>query len=239
MRRIIFTVSIFWFLLVAGHAQATKAYLGISIGPGIPMKDLARQEAASKAAGWARLGAALDLSFVQPLGEGNFGLKALLRAQRNPTDEKAVQEAFSDPFISLTYRAELADWRLGALLLGGLGSFPLSGKASLNTSAMIGLLGSTQPALTITTTGRGGSTITRQASATTTAFAYLVGAGLTYDLSPNLYLLAQVDYLASAPTYANVATTISDGNTEVLAGTASWCQKIGTLNFSLGVALKL
>ena len=55
------------------------------------------------AAGWATSGAVFDISFNYKLGEGNFGIAALLRGQANTTDAQELANEFAsqNPWCSL------------------------------------------------------------------------------------------------------------------------------------------
>lgn len=235
MNKIIFSMMAFLIIASQSYGQDDKGYIGISLGPSIPMGDLSSKDADNEAAGWANTGAVFDISFVYRLGEGNFGITALLRGQANPTDAQGLADELANQVAGVNWTVESDGWGIGGLMFGGFGSFPLSEKATFDTRAMIGFLSASSPEITITGTGAGGTAWVKQGSTTATSFAYLVGAGFKFDINSKLYLLTNLDYLGSNPEFSNVELIASDGSRE----TDTWSQSMGTLNLSIGIAFKL
>lgn len=235
MKKILFGLIMLLSITTQSYAQDSKGYIGISFGPSIPMGDLASKDADNDEAGWAKTGALVDISFAYKLGKGNFGITALLRGQSNPIDAQALSDEFANEFPGVIWNVQSDNWGIGGLMFGGFGSFPLSEKSSFDTRAMIGFVNASSPGMTVTGTAPGGSIWVKQSSASAAAFAYLIGAGFKFEIGSKLYLLTNLDYLGSKPEFSNVETTTSDG--DILTDT--WSQRMGTLNFSLGIALKL
>lgn len=218
-----------------GIAQNDKGYIGISLGPSIPLGDLASKNFDNDAAGWADLGAIVDFSFAYKLGEGNFGITALLRGQSNPIDAQALANELANQLPGVSWTVESESWGIGGLLFGGFGTFPVSDKAAFDIKAMIGFLNASSPELTFTASVPGAAIWVRQSSASATSFAYLLGAGFKFDIGERFYLLTNLDYLGSNPEFSNVQTTTSEGS----GTTNTWSQTMGTLNLSIGIALKI
>lgn len=235
MKKVILSLILLTILSSQIKAQDEKGFIGISVGPSIPMGDLASKDANNDAAGWANTGAIFDISFAYKLGGGNFGITALLRGQANPTDAQALADEIANQFAGVNWTVESAGWGIGGLMFGGFGSFPISEKASFDTRAMIGFLSATSPEITITGTGPGGTAWIKQGSTAAYSFAYLLGAGFKFDVGRKLYLLTNIDYLGSNPEFRNVETTTSLGTRE----RSTWSQSMGTLNLSIGLALKI
>jgi hypothetical protein len=235
MKKIIFSLIAVMTFVLQSQAQDKKGYIGLSIGPSIPMGDLASKDADNDAAGWANTGAIFDISFAYKLGNGNFGISALLRGQSNPTDAQSLADELANQVAGVNWTVESAGWGIGGLMFGGFGSFPISEKSSFDSRAMIGFLSATSPEITITGSGPGGTVWVKQSSTASTSFAYLLGAGFKFDLGKKLYLLTNLDYLGSNPEFKNVETTASDGTREK----NTWSQSMGTINLSVGIALKL
>lgn len=235
MKKIVFSLIMLLSLTTQSYAQETKGYIGISLGPSIPMGDLASKDIDNESAGWANTGALVDISFAYKLGKGNFGITALLRGYSNPTDAQAMANEFAKEFPGATWTVESDSWKIGGLMLGGFGSFPISEKSSFDTRVLIGFVNASSPALTVTENDAGSSIWVKQSSTSATSFAYLIGAGFKFEIGSKLYLLTNLDYLGSKPEFSNVETTSSGGNRT----TDTWSQSIGTLNFTAGIALKL
>jgi len=235
MKKIVFSLIALLTIVSQSYAQEKKGYIGISLGPSIPMGNLSSKDADNDAAGWANTGAIFDISFAYKLGGGNFGLTALLRGQANSTDAQALADEFANQYPGINWTVESGGWGIGGLMFGGFGSFPLSDKSSFDTRAMIGFLSASSPELTVTGTGPGGTAWIKQGSTAASSFAYLLGAGFKFDVGRKLYLLTNIDYLGSNPEFRNVETTTSLGTRE----RSSWSQSMGTLNLSIGLALKI
>lgn len=236
MKKSAFTLVALFAIISLGYSQDdSKGHIGISLGPSIPLGDLSSKDADNDAAGWANAGAILDISFAYKLGNGNFGVTGLLRGQFNPTDAQGLADELANQAGGVVWTVESDGWGIGGLMFGGFGSFPISEKASFDTRAMIGFLSASSPEFTITGTGSGGTAWVRQGSASSNSFAYLIGAGFKFDIGSKLYLLTNLDYLGSNPEFSDVTTTTSDGFRE----TDTWSQNMGTLNLSVGIALKL
>jgi hypothetical protein len=217
------------------HAQDEKGFIGVSIGPSIPLGDLASKNPNNDAAGWANTGAIFEISFAYKLGGGNFGVTALLRGQANPYDAQALADELANQVTGVNWTVETTAWGIGGLMFGGFGSFPISEKASFDTRAMIGFLSTTSPEITSTISGPGGTAWFKRGSTDASSFAYLIGAGFKFDVRRKLYLLTNLDYLSTNPEFRNVETTTSLG-TRVKS---TWSQSMKTLNLSIGIALKI
>lgn len=235
MKKISFTLIAFLTIALQSYSQNSKGYIGISLGRSIPMGDLSSKDADNAAAGWANTGAIFDISFAYKLGAGNFGLTALLRGQYNPTNAQSLADELAKRYPGINWTVESGGWGIGGLMFGGYGSFPISEKFSFDTKAMIGFLNASSPEITLTARGPNGIAWAKQSSASASSFSYLIGAGFKYDLGSKLCLLTNLDYLGSKPEFSGVETTASDGSRT----TDTWSQSFGTLNFSIGIALKL
>jgi hypothetical protein len=217
------------------NAQDNKGYIGFTMGPSIPLGDFASKDVNNDDAGWTNTGVMFDISFAYKLGGGNFGVTALLRGQANPTDAQALADEIANQFAGVNWTVESAGWAIGGFMFGGFGSFPISQKATFDTKAMIGFVSANSPNYTITGTGPGGTAWIKQESKAATSFAYLFGAGFKFDIGSKLHLLTNLDYLASNPEFRNIETTTSLGTRD----RSTLSQNMGTLNLSIGIALKI
>jgi hypothetical protein len=234
MKKIVFAVLIITAMSLNGNAQGKKGYIGISSGPSFPIGDLSSKDSDNASAGWANTGGIFDISFAYKLGNGNFGITALLRGQVNPFDAQAYANELANQLSGVVWSVDSKAWGIGGLMAGGFGSFPVSKKVNFDARAMIGFLTAVSPEITITAIGAGGAAWARQNSATSTSFAYLIGAGFSFDLGNNLQLLSNLDYLGSKPEFRNVETISSDGS----RFTDTWSQSMGAINLSVGVGFR-
>ena len=235
MKNIVLGLILLTSISIQLKAQNEKGFIGISLGPSIPLGDLASKNINNSAAGFANTGAIFDVSFAHKLGGGKFGITAVLRGQSNPMDVQAMADEFNNQSPGVNWKVESTSWGVGGFMFGGFVSIPVSNKASFDTRAMIGFLSSISPDYTITASGPGGSVWVKQGTTTATSFAYMFGAGFKFDVAPRLYLLTNLDYLGSKPEFRNVETTTSWGERQ----RSTWSQNMGTLNLSIGVALKI
>jgi hypothetical protein len=221
-----------------GNQQATgekKGYLAVLAGPSTPINDLASKDPENKGAGFAKSGAIFDLSFSYRFGK-NFGMATSIRGQSYLVDAQAmadelVKSAPSGSLVSVESKA----WSIGGFLLGGYGSFPISGRFSFDTKLMLGFLSATSPELTIKISGPFGSGTGTQKSASSATFAYMAGAGIRYDAGKSVCLLANLDYLGAKPEFTNVESTFSNAPPQK----NTFSQQIGAINVGFGIGLRL
>jgi hypothetical protein len=156
MKKIVFAVLIITAMSLNGNAQGKKGYIGISAGPSFPIGDLSSKDSDNASAGWANTGGIFDISFAYKLGNGNFGITALLRGQVNPFDAQAYANELANQFSGVVWSVDTKAWGIGGLMAGGFGSFPVSKKVNFDARAMIGFLTAVSPEITITAIGAGG-----------------------------------------------------------------------------------
>jgi len=210
----------------AAETTDKKGYIGISLGPSFPIGKFASKDLNSDEAGFATSGAIFDISFAYKLGNGNFGITALLRGQYNDLDAQKIE---NDLNAGLTVDAD--GWSVGGLMVGGFGEFPISSKVTFDPRLMIGFMNTSSPEITIS----GNGDWIKQSSSDATSFAYLMGAGFKFNVGKKLYLLTNIDYLRSKPEFSDVEIIASDGTRDF----TTWSQTISTINLSIGIALKI
>ena len=227
----------FSFLTISSslYGQERKGFIGLSTGPSIAIGDLSSKDLSNPSAGFADNGLQFDITFGYQFEESKFGVIGLLRGQANTIDNGALSSEFYKQFqpgVSLSVTGDA--WALGGFLFGGFGSFPITEKANFIPKAMIGFLNSNSPEIDLTVYYPSYVYVnTHRASAS--AFSYLIGAGFNYELGDKWYLMADIDFLGSNPEFRDVLTTTSNGN--VIYDT--YKQSIATINFSLGIALRI
>jgi len=198
------------------------------------MGDFASKDPNNNAAGFAKGGLLIDLGFNLKLNK-NFGLTALIRRQSSTTDAQAMADEISKNFgAGTTTTVNSGNWVIGGYMGGASGSFPLNDKISIETKALIGFLTASSPSIKIDITDGSNSVWVEQEKASSTAFSYLIGAGLKFDLSDKFCLLANIDYLGSNPEFVGVVTKNSLGQSEK----DTWSQGFSTLNYSVGLGYK-
>jgi opacity protein-like surface antigen len=233
MKKLVLSFAAFLLILTQGFSQDDRGYFGVSIGSSIPVGDFALAEITDEA-GWAKAGAVVDLTFSYRIGESNFGVTAMLRGQANQVDDQGRADEFAKQNPGVNYTVESKPWSMGGFLVGGFAAFPISYIATFQARAMVGYLNASSPTIDLTAAANGASGWLKQESGSATSFTYLIGAGFKIDISNNLYLLTNLDYMSAEPEFKNVKTTYSDGSSD----SVDFKQKIETVNISAGIAFK-
>lgn len=212
-----------------------KGYIALSLGPSIPLGDFASKDMDKESAGFAKAGAIFDISFGYKLGK-HFGISGLLRGQANKTDAQAMANEIAGkiPF-DMNVRVESETWSVGALMVGGYGSFPVDKKISIESRLMIGFLSANMPKVTFNLSTTDESAWVKRSSSTGSSFAYLIGAGIKYDAGKRVCVLANLDYLGANPQYNDVETTTSFGD----YSKDNFSQTLGSFNIGFGVGYRL
>jgi hypothetical protein len=232
MKKIALSFAAFLLILTQGFAQDKNGSFGISIGSSIPMGDYKSTKPNDKS-GWAKTGLVLDLTLNHRIGENNYGIAVMLRGQANPFDAQAYADELAKQFPGVTALVRGEAWSTSALLIGGFVSVPASYNISFETRFMIGSLNATSPKIDVTISDSKDSITINQESGTAKSFAYLIGAGFTFELSPSMCLLTNLDYLGAEPEFKNVKYTSNKGESDAV----DFKQDMGTLNITAGIAV--
>lgn len=211
-----------------------KGYIGVILGPSIPIGDFASVNPDNESAGFAETGTLFELSFGYKIGE-NFGIAALIRGQSNSIDVQAMADDLSKAESSLKGTIKSEPWSAAAFMIGGYGSFPISEKFHFESKIMIGSLFGDSPEINISLTEPINNAWIKQEEADASAFAFLVGVGFKYDVGNRVCLLANLDYLGAKPEFSNVETSASFTATE----TNTFSQSFNTINFGIGIGFRL
>lgn len=234
MKKCILSLAFVSCIVLHAVAQDEKGFVGISLGPSIPMGNFAVRSLVNDNAGFAKLGASFDVVAGYKLGGSHFGITAMLRAQAHAYDTQPLAENLTFQAPTVNWNVESPAWRIGGLLLGGFGSIPISEKIYVDARAMAGLVNATLPQLYITGTDLAETTWVKRDASTASSFAYLVGAGFKFNIAPKIYLLTNIDYVGTSVEFTNVGLTTSIGERV----TYGFEQDMATMNLSVGVAFK-
>ena len=225
------------FISVTSVRAQDKGYLAVSLGPAIPTGDFASTNMDNRAAGYAKVGANVDITFTYKIDK-YFGVVAMLRGQAHKMDAQALAEEMVKqiPADNISVRTEAESWSVGSLLIGSYGSFPIQKDLSIESRLMVGLVSAKAPKTTFNiSTPEEGTAWIKQSSATGTTFGYLVGAGLKYNIGTKMCVLANIDYLGATPKYKNVELTSSFGDSEK----GDYYQSLGSFNIGFGIGYRL
>ncbi len=217
------------------QAQDKSGFVAYSVGPSIPIGDLASKNFNKAGAGFAKIGVMQDLTFSHLLGGGIFGITGLLRWQENAIDNLAYLDEFVkiDPKISWSVGSK--NWKMLNTMIGGFGKFRISENSSFIARAMFGFTIANSPEITILGSHKNGGEWIDQRSSTATSLSYILGAGFKFDMKRNTFFLTNVDLLNANPEFRNVEIHADDGNISKY----TFNQKIGIINLSIGLGVNI
>lgn len=233
MKKLLLSITLSIFSYIYSFSQ-NKGVVSISLGPSIPIGEFASKDINNSSAGYAKTGALLDISFSYKLGK-IFGVSVLLRGQTDNLDNAAFGIDLANQ-TGNNWSVSSKPWSMGGLMFGGYGSFLVSPKVSFDAKAMIGFLRVTSPEINTTLSGSGGSGWLKQNSVVATSFSYILSGGFKFDIGKKTCLLTNLDYLVSKPEFRNVEVVTSLGGAPQIS---TFRQNIQTINFSMGIGLKL
>lgn len=213
----------------------SRGYLGVSLGPAIPVGVFAQKDINSEASGFARNGATFDAHFTYQLSD-MFGFCAILRSESHAMDTEPYLKHFraNEPDINWSGGATL--WSTGGFMCGGFYSLPLSSipGSFLEIRAQVGIFNTSSPQVSfVAIKGNMGGYITQESkSANATAFS--AGSILRYTLGERFSLLLNIDYFATNPEFLNVTQNYTGDLKRV-----HFSQRYTTVNAGLGLAYHL
>jgi opacity protein-like surface antigen len=238
MKKILLTAvsSLLIFSSAFSQADDRNGYIAISIGANLPDNDFGSKNENNQSAGYANTGGILNASFAYKLA-GNFGVAARIQGQSNAVDNGTIVNQWSEKYPNVNWTASSDSWQVGSLMGGIYGGFPLdgAGKVLLEIRGLIGVLHATIPQVTVTGEMFGVSESGTQQSAEASAFSYLGGAGLRFNLGESVGLLFNADYIGSNPEFNNVVTTTTLSTTS----TRSISMQYGAIDLGVGIAFLL
>lgn len=233
MKRIITTFALFLSLTAAYAQDDKRGFIGIGIGPSVPFSDFASTNQDNDDAGYALTGGHLNLSFGYLIG-AHLGIAASLTGTSNSVDESALEADFRDEYPGANWNIDADRWRLGALLVGGLASFPASDNLDVDFKVMIGALSFTSPEVRATASSGPLNYSARREEKTVTTGAFDIGAGIRYRVANSIALMANADFISANPRFEDVTTTTSFGSSS-----STYDYHYNALNITLGIGFLL
>jgi len=184
--------------------------VSLLVGPAFPLGKFASKNASDKLAGFAKTGQAFSLSYTKLISKRS-GIVVDIHGQRNSIDTKAFESSLAKIFAQYpNWKVSKESWLHGALLLGGIGQFPLgvSNKVSLITKTMIGVMYSKSPGLKGSSVDGTAFAAIEQTKKLAIGFTYSLGGGINCDITERLFFTSLVSYNGTNKmTYKNVRTT--------------------------------
>ena len=198
------------------------------------MDDFGSDEPSNEEAGLAETGYVFDLSLGYLFSE-YFGLIAMIRGQNWDMNSSTFVEELSKIDPTITWEVSTGIWRTGGLYLGPYASFEVSNNTYFDVRGMFGFVSASTPEIGIVTTNTyGQKAYIDQTSDSEMSIAFLIGAGIRYELNDQFVVLGNFDYTALQPEFTVTATSPGfqpQSNT--------WTQPMNNLNVVVGFGLRL
>lgn len=217
-----------------------KGFVAILGGPSTPAGDLASVDLNYAGVSFAQPGTLFELLAAWRFGK-NFGIATSVIRQSYPVDVQAIEAEIVKDVPSSSYNVEIESeaWCSTGLLFGGYGSFPISRKFSFDARLMLGFLSAVSPELTEKISNplaNESFSITRESASSDflSTIAYMAGAGIRFNASRSLLLLANLSYLVANPEFS-AGFYYPNG---VLAQTETFSKQFNALNAGFGIGFR-
>ena len=278
MKRFLFGAALLLLVFVRGFSQDKKdnSILSLSFGPSLPLGNYHSTDINNSKAGFAGFGGDVNISYAHLLHK-NFGIAAAVIGHFHPLNTNAMEKSFdNEKFITgpvfitgmgqppppPTSYIEWSNWKFnkkswlsGSALLGAYGDFPVTPKVSIIAKAMAGAACVSMPELKGEAYNDTSLIMVDQKKVSSIGFAYVLNAGVKYNLTKRFSLLAAIEYFSTANIkfknvtstsfigiYPVIPYTYILGNYSVIdasSSTANVYQKLSSLNLNIGVGLNL
>lgn len=239
MTKIAYIFALFFFLVSNCYSQ-NKGYIAVSYGASLPFfnfhsKDLSQYYAAYVSelggSGYAKPGSISEISIAYKKPEQQFGITAIIRNQTHEADMQTLSTQLQEDFNGYIVTAESRKWITNAMMLGGYAEIPIK-KFSFDFRAMIGMVSVSSPEWRTGAKNTNGYSYIWQNYRFGSAFSFgfMTGAGVKYDITKEICLMANTDLFGAAPEF-----------TEIEGGviTRTFKQLITTYNLSAGIGFRL
>jgi len=209
-----------------------KSTIAINIGVSIPAGDFASKNVENPEAGLANTGISIGFSYDYQVVK-NFGVSTLVRVENNSFDSQTLSSGY-DRTIGSTWTTTADEWTSYNFLIGGYYSFTATPKIRIHIKGMAGAANIKQPPFESTTSYQGNNYSINISEKKTTAFSYLLGAGVKFDITGKLAILAGVDFSAAQPKFKEMAYSTNVGSALPVTGKV----RFSTVNMSTGIGYK-
>ena len=219
-----------------------KAFAGIAVGAAFPQSSFAGTEFEKNDQGYAQNGNYLEVNAGYRF-MNNLGGVIMFRGQRHEYDVQTQANQLASEYPGNTIKVESEQWTRTGVMIGLNGILPLGPekRTALELKGMIGSMKAVIPEQTLRASNANEWEEINFAEADNSAFAYLAGIALRYNISPRFALSVTGDYLSSEHTFdVTVSSRYSGpaGSSEALTENAAFTQKIETINVGLGLAYR-
>jgi opacity protein-like surface antigen len=224
--------------------EKPAAFIGIEGGVSIPLGNFGKWSTASSlmsingtvndVSGWAKVGGFGALNGAWFFSR-HFGIGGLFKyGTYHLQHVDSLSQGYEESFDVDTTRTTTTSYKMWSIMPGLYFNLPLAKRFTLTARALAGIAHSTTPNITVSIEDGGvfdQSVI--QESASKTAFAFDLGAGLRYGINQCIALDLRADYFYTKPDF-----TIQNEGRNNNAGREvnEYDQALSSVNFSLGIA---
>jgi len=258
MRKLILILNLVILFTSSLYSQNSGWSFDASAGAAFPIGKFGSKNINDPNASFAKTGPMLNLCFDYNLKK-YFGFSFLLSGQKNNVDTKAIDSKLSAAYPDYEFYSTSNNW-LSLKFMGGVYtclSFDKEDRISLTARVMIGVLktsnynfSQTQRINPKDTANLGNGTVVIESYeadwvSLKTAFTYLVGIGLKYNLNKKISIKTNIDYSAATLSFPRfdyfnsggaLGTTINPPTQTTVAYPS---QPFSTINWSVGVGINL
>lgn len=190
MKKIVFTLLVMMLSIAAGaQIEDRRGYIGITLGPAIPMGDFADNSYDNEDAGFAKTGVNFNLVHFGYKFSQNFGIAATWFGAAHEVDVSAFEEPGID-----NNSIDAGSWSYGGLFAGLLVSIPAGEKLFIEFKPMVGFVAATSPEVKV-------SGITFMEDQQGSAIGFDLVGSVRYNFTEKWCAMVNIDYLTSKPEF--------------------------------------
>jgi len=213
--------------------SVNRQYVGLSVGPSIPLSDFKKTVLADSTSGFAKTGIALSFDYAYRFTH-NFGMQLIINYSGNSLNTGSYEDQLENTLPEYNVSVESTDnWTSGGLFLGPYLRFPLTNKLSWDFRVLAGYFGSYSPRVLIRRSKIEDPSVLERhyiERARANGFGYLVGTGVKYKVK-SYYILVFGDYVSSNLEFKDAVGW--DWDNEPYS--SSFSQKINYMTITVGV----
>jgi len=227
------------FVAIGVYSQSSRQYLGLSIGPGFPLSDLAKTNLSDSTSGFAKTGVNFKFVYSYKILH-NFGIEANFVFNSFNVDINSFKDELntSQPKYSFSVESKKA-WSTGGIYLGPFLRLPITEKFTWDFRALVGLTGGYSPQFKVRSTHleSGDKSEYFRETAKTFGVGFAAGTGFKY-LFGKYTLMLNADYYYANLNFEDVTGWgwTSEDNITGTPYSINTDQKVSSIAISIGIA---
>lgn len=246
-------------------AQSKRPSISFNPGLAVPIGNFGGSDEPGSKNGFAKAGPQFNIGINWPLDK-RFGIEVMVHGQLNPLDTKGLAKAFhARPFYSSiavgsadgtvpmlsgpaaryeNWKFEKHDWQMAGIMAGPTLNLQINDKVSFTAKAMAGGMLVSKPRIAGKSESPTDVAAFLQYKESGFGFSYGASAAIKWRISNRVSLVAGVNYLGIPEvTFKDVTTafsTSSSGGVSTINSQAvTFKQSISSLNFHVGIVIRL